>query len=532
MKRQGLHLMLSNNFLKALLWKKSENLVYGYLRVFLLGLVTALAMPPASVFFVLFFTISGLLFTLDQFQFASKKQIFLLGWYFGWGYFIAGLYWVSFALKIDLARFFWLIPFAVVGLPALMALYTAFTVLFTHLTKTRGLARCMAFSILWAAFEWLRGNLFTGFPWNLLGYSWMNCPSILQSVSVTGIYGLSLITLIISTMPYAYFSSRPSRLTRPFVALITGIFLLITIAGYWRLSGAPFQGNQGEVVRIVQPNIKQDNKWNPLLTRDNFFALINLSKAPSKRAIKYLIWPESATSFFLNESPQALGMIAQHLSPQSMLFTGAPRRQSGVQGETTKIWNSLLVINHKGQVLKSYDKAHLVPFGEYVPFRDYLPSWIGKVTYGALDYSVGEGVRTFTLPNFKSFSPLICYEVIFPGKVISRQDQRPKWLLNITNDGWYGYTSGPFQHAAISQVRAIEEGVPLVRAANTGISMVIDPYGRNIASLGLNEKGVIDASLPEALPHPTLYAQYGNKILFLMFLVLAVFGYGCARLRL
>lgn len=512
--------------------EKKESLMRWYGGLFVLGALTALAMPPVSFFPVLFVTLSGLLWVLDGFKRARKRQAFIAGWSFAWGYFIAGLYWIVYALGVDLSKFFWLVPFTLLGLPAVLAIFPAVAILLTHLSRTQGLAKCLVFSILWVTFEWLRGHIFTGLPWNLAGYSWMPCPSVLQSVSVIGVYGLSLLTVLIGTMPYAWFLSPQPRVARPLIAGILGAFVIMTAAGYWRLSNAPPLSNEGEIVRIVQPNIKQEAKWDPSLARQNFSRLIKLSALPSKRQVQYLIWPESATPFFLDESPEALKSIERLLPKGSVLFTGAPRRQVDSNGKTVAIWNSLLIVNDGGQVLEAYDKSHLVPFGEYVPWRAYLPSWVRKITYGSLDYSAGPSPKTLVLPNIKPFSPLICYEVIFPGEVVSKHDQRPQWILNATNDGWYGYTSGPFQHAAIARMRAIEEGVPLVRAANTGISLVVDAYGRQVARLGLEQTGVLDAVLPQALAGETLYARYGDKTLVLMILILGILSFVCVRLRL
>lgn len=500
--------------------------------LFVLGASMALAMPPVSFFPILSIAFSGLWWILDNLKFVTKRQVFIAGWSFACGYFVLGLYWLVYALGIDIEKFLWLVPFTLFGLPAVLALFSALAILLTYFSRTQGLAKCMIFSILWVIFEWIRGHICTGFPWNIMGYAWMPYLSVVQSVSVIGIYGLSFLTVLMSTLPYAWFLDSRKKAVRPLIVVMCGAFLIMMDLGNQRLSHAPPFSQEGKVVRIVQPNIKQENKWDPALTRDNFFRLIELSALPSKKPIEYLIWPESATPFFLDEDLGALKIIAGNLTKETILFTGAPRRQADSGGKTVKIWNSLVVVNHEGQVIGTYDKAHLVPFGEYVPWRIYLPSWVSKITYGSLDYSAGAGIRTLVLPGIKPFSPLICYEVIFPGKVVAKEGKRPQWILNLTNDGWYGYTSGPFQHAAISQMRAIEEGLPLVRAANTGISLVVDPYGRQVASLGLQKSGILDVILPEALEKETLYAQYGDKILILMLLIGAVLSLAFVRLQL
>ncbi len=488
----------------------------------LLGAIAALALPPFHLTPVVFVSFTGLLLLLSSSKQSSLWHSFKLGWCFGFGFFLAGLYWVVNALGVNLAKFFWWIPFAVLALPEVIAIYPAFAVSLTHLTKSKGLARCFWFAVFWVAGEWIRGHIFLAFPWNLVGYVWMSNLGILQTTAVTGIYGLSLITIFIATLPYLWFERKANQTARKASVVFAIIFCAIWGAGTLRI---PENQATGPMMRLIQPNIAQIDKWLPQLTRNNFFHLLTLTARPAEQPIEYVVWPESAVTFFMDESPDALQLIARHLPQGSTLFTGSLRRTQ------SQVRNSLFAINDQAQVIGVYDKFHLLPFGEYMPMRWLLPSWIDKITPGDFDYSPSQGPLTLVSEKTIAISPLICFEGIFPGDVVSKDQQRPDCLINITNDAWFGYSSGPFQHFDIVRVRAIEEGIPLVRVANTGISGVIDSYGRVTAKLDLNQTGVLDAQLPSALAEPTIYGRYGDLILLILMVIFSSAGIICSRLR-
>ena len=492
---------------------------------FLYGLIAAATLPPLFFVPLLFLSFCGVLSLLMRRP--CWKSCFWMGWWFGFGYFLAGLYWISFALGVDIHRFMAMIPFAVAGLPAFLAFFVAFAFGLTR-SVSRGLSRVWGlppfwereqfvflFALLWTFFEGLRGYLFTGFPWNLLGYCWMSFLPVAQILSVTGIYGLSFLTVLWAASPF---------LKRTVGLSLLGTFALCAVWGTWRLQESVVSFVPDLTLRLVQPSIPQKMKWSDAHREENFQRMISLSTQPA-RSLRPLgfssdllvyVWPESATPFFLaNDSARRLA-IMRALGDRSLLITGTPRGEKSPWGNI-KIWNSLIAVNPQGTVLGIYDKAHLVPFGEYIPFRDFLPPWIRKVTRGALDYSSGVGVQTLQIAGLPPFSPMICYEIIFPGHVKTTTPQKPQWILNITNDAWYGRTSGPYQHLAITQARAIEEGIPVVRVANNGISAIIDPYGRLIQKLGLDVRGVLEGSLPRPLSVPTLYSQYGNTVFGLLY---------------
>lgn len=486
----------------------------------LLGVAAALALPPFHVLPLLWVAFPVLLWQIEGCM--AKRQAFALGWCFGFGFFVAGLYWIANALTVDTARFWWLIPLAAVGLPALLALFTALTVLAVHLLRLRGLALALGFALFWLVAEYLRGHILTGFPWNLLGYVWAPSDAMLQLAALTGIYGLSLVTVLAACLPAVR--------SRGAMAAAVALLLLVWGGGAVRLAGAPAADDpalrvEGVLLRLVQANIPQREKWAGLNPRDHLIRHLELSArpAPGDRSTlgptpgpTHVLWPETAVAYLLNEDIQARALVGRVAPDGGAVLTGAIRVKRPA-GERPRYWNSLHAIGPGGLVQATYDKAHLVPFGEYVPLRQIFGFLPAVAT--SLDFQRGPGPRSIEVPGLPPVSPLICYEAIFPGAVAD-PDNRPGWLLNVTNDGWYGYSTGPFQHFQIARLRAVEEGLPLVRVANTGISGVVDPYGRVVARLGLEEAGFLDAPLPVALT-PTPYARWGDAPLAGLALLLA-----------
>jgi apolipoprotein N-acyltransferase len=494
---------------------------------FLLGALAAAAMPPVDMAPVLVVAFTGLLWLDDGSTTAARS--FALGWTFGFGFFVAGLYWIAAALFVDIHRFWWLVPFAAAGLPTLFALYVGlalFAVRFATLRlKLPPTARVFAFAVAWSASEWGRGHLLTGFPWNLIGYAWSGgFPGgiwLLQSVAWVGIYGLSFITVLAMSLPalLGVPSAAPlSAIRRYAPAIGAGLLLLIpATAGALRLERSP-PAETKIWLRIVQPSIPQSLKWDPVAVAANFRRLIALSKPPSLHPIAAILWPEAAVPFFLGRDPAARLAIASIVPSHGYVITGALRANPPPQ-PVEKVWNSLEAIDGAGDIVARYDKEHLVPFGEYVPFRKFLP-FIKKITAGTIDLSAGHGPRWMALPGLPPFAPLICYEVIFPGAVVD-EDERPDWILNVTDDAWYGRTSGPFQHFAIARTRAVEEGLPLVRVANNGVSGVIDAEGRVPVRINLDAVGYADILLPVPTG-PTLYAAAGDWMLLALLLLGAI----------
>nr|WP_207456011.1 apolipoprotein N-acyltransferase [Azospirillum sp. SYSU D00513] len=484
---------------------------------FLLGGLSAFALPPANAVPVLLLAFPGLLWLLDGAR--TGRQAFAVGWVFGFGHHLLGLYWISFALFTDIERFWWALPLSAAGLPVVLSVYAGLTALVLWRLRASGLARPLLFAVAWAAFEWLRGYLFTGFPWNLMGYGWVGVLPVLQSVSIFGIYGLSLLTVLVAALPAA-FADTDAR--RAGAALAAGLLLF---AGFWgwgeaRLAG-PGLGTVPEVrLRLVQPAIEQSLKWDPAERDRNIQAQLALSAAPSAEPVTHVIWAETAVPLFLEQDAQVRQALGAVTPPGGLVVTGAPRAGLGPDGDR-RYYNSLLAVDGSGAVTARFDKFHLVPFGEYMPLRRWVP--VGAIAGNGAEFSAGGGPVTLPLKGLPPVSPLICYEVIFPGAVTDAAD-RPNWLLNLTNDAWYGRSAGPHQHFAIARVRAVEEGLPLVRVANSGISGVVDAHGRITALLGLGERGFVDAPLPKPISDPTLYGWAGDWLFGLM--LISVLGLG------
>jgi apolipoprotein N-acyltransferase len=508
-------------FQGAALWLASLKGWRRYLAALLFGILAAGALPPVDLPPLLVISFPALVWLADGNTNAFSS--FALGWSFGFGFLVAGLYWIAAALFVDIGTFWWVVPFAVMGLPAYLALYTGAATLAMYLTcrwlRLGGTARVLTFAVYWAAGEWLRGHLLTGFPWNLIGYAWSGAfpggLAILQLASLIGIYGLSLLTVLAAALPARLGDFSGNR----WIAIVAAVLLIALPAawgGFHLAAGHPATV-AGVRFRLVQPAIPETLKNDPAQRVNNFRRLFALSISPGGEKATAVLWPEDAAPPFLDRDVGARKAVADAAPLNGYVITGTVRTDP-VPDSPVHVWNSLVAIDHDGTVRASYDKSHLVPFGEYVPLRSILP--MQKITPGAIDFSTGAGPQTITLPGLPPFSPLICYEAIFPGAVIDPL-HRPQWLFNITNDAWYGFTSGPFQHLAIARVRAVEEGLPLVRVGNNGISAVFDPYGRVTGRLDLDVVGVLDEDLPGALP-PTVYSRFRDLPFFIGMLLIIV----------
>jgi apolipoprotein N-acyltransferase len=511
------------------------------------GAASALAHAPLHLWPILFVTLPVLVWLIDGApQTASSAHSALgrhwqklkasagIGWWFGFGYFLVGLYWISNALLVDIKTFGWLLPIAVPAVPAGLAVFLAFGVALAGMLWTRGAMRIVALAIALTVAEWVRGHVFSGFPWNALGYALTSPLELAQSASVFGLWGLTFLVVLICASPAALIDAR-SDTPRPWLIVLAAAGALLGLAAFGaaRLSQTPTAFVDAVELRIMQPNLPQDEKFNYSTKAQVLNHYAKLSAMPSTAhpgglaEITHLIWPESAFPFYLNQEANALSEIGELLPQGTTLITGGDRITEP-QASTPRIYNSIYVIDHHAAVLAVYDKLHLVPFGEYLPLQPLLERFgIVQLTKIEGGFATGAARTMLAVPGAPPMLPLICYEVIFPGEAVPA-GERPAWLLNVTNDGWFGNSSGPYQHLQQARVRAIEEGLPLVRAANTGISAVIDPVGRLIASLPLGSEGVLDARLPQPLA-PTLYARFGDRTPA----VLLAIAFGCliARLR-
>lgn len=489
-----------------------------------LGVAATAALPPVQLLPLVFVSFTGLVWMLDAPETARPlRRAFGDGWWFGFGHFVTNLYWLAYALLVDAAQFGWMVPFAVFGLSGVLAVFTGAATAAAKATRWRGIAGILALAIAWTLAEWLRGHVLTGFPWNLIGTVWAGTVPVMQVASLVGLYGLSLLTVVVAALPATITTPSGARRWSGPVAAV------VLVAGSWLFGTlrVPDESVTDIRLRLVQPNVPQSLKWDPAQREANLAKTLTLSRSAGLETRTAVIWPETAVPFAVtdfNEHGPALRQALANATPLGgYLLTGAPRAERDALGRV-QLWNSLHAVDSAANIVATYDKFHLVPFGEYVPWRSVLR--IAKITVGTVDFSPGPGLETLTVPGLPPASPLICYEAIFPGRVTA--GPRPAWLLNVTNDAWFGISSGPYQHFTAARFRAVEEGLPLVRAANNGISAVVDAYGRITAQLGLGETGFLDASLPPAVV-ATPYSRVGDMAVVGLGLLLAIAGAALRR---
>ena len=497
------------------------------------GALGALAMPPFGLWPTLSVSLVVAVWLIDgsggATRWAAVRRAAGIGWVWGFGYFLAGLWWIGSAFLVQADVFAWLMPFGVLGLPALLAIFMAVGFGLARLLWSPSGWRIFAFAFGMTAAEWLRGHALTGFPWNTLGMALGQNPWLMQSASILGLYGLTALATLLLAAPATLWTgeTRAERIG----PLSCAALVLLALAGWgaWRLSEPPPADVAGVRLRIVQPNLAQDAKFHagrgPEILR-HYLELSGRPSAPDTAPATHIVWPESAFPFLLHREPAALGMIADALPRGAVLITGAAR--SSGEGGTTRYFNAIQVVGDTGAVLASYDKVHLVPFGEYVPeFLEQALRAIGIREFVAIPggFTAGERHTAFSVPGMPAVAGSVCYEAIFPGETMP-PGPRPGLILNVTNDGWFGDTPGPRQHFAQARLRAVERGIPLIRAANTGISAVVDPYGRITAHLPVGREGVIDTTLP-TVANVTVFDDVGSLIfagLCSVFLLAALIG--------
>jgi len=487
---------------------------------FFAGAVAALSLAPIYALPLLVVGFCILIVLIDGSKRAKhpKRAAFSVGWFFGFGYFLVGLYWMALSFLVQAEQFAWMAPFAMMGLPAFLGIFTGAATLVASLFWRPGWQRIVIFAAIWVVFEYLRGHILTGLPWNLTGQALAGTAVGAQTAAWYGAYGLSLVTVLLSAAP-AVGLALPFKIRNLYAGLFTGIVgtaLLFAIGALRLALPEPVPDGQN-ILRIVQPNIPQREKIDPEMWGRNFNRQLDLSRGevPADARV-FIIWPENGVPL-LNEAKTALSILSEELPENAVLIAGAVRRSRGDDG-TDQYFNSIALTPHTPagrQVVAFYDKHHLVPFGEYLPFYDLLNTiGLAQLTpYGNAGFVAGSGPVVMNAGG-PSFSPLICYEVIFPGRMYPK-GERPEWLLTVTNDAWFGDSSGPRQHLDQARLRSIETGLPMARSANTGISAVIDAKGRILARVKLYQSGRIEAALPPALARP-LYDRFGDWFFALM----------------
>ena len=454
---------------------------------------------------------------------------FGVGFFFALGYFVTGLWWIGNALLVEGNDFAWVWPISVIGLPTLLGLFTGTYLAIARKTADPKTASgFLAFAFFLTFSEWARGHAFTGFPWNLYGYVWADYLPMAQATHFIGAYGLTFVSILWASLGGYLYLSNHTRRDKVIAALVAAVSIgLVYAGGSYRLNNTPATFDKNVALVVVQPNILQDMKWDPVAIQDNFRKIISLSKdaalgIPPPREVM-IVWPETAISpsvYTIDENMDSIrNMLAGYQSSNAYLVTGILRKFQTENGETA-FGNSVVVLNERLSALDVYDKTHLVPFGEFIPFQNLIPL---KPVAAFKGFKRGSGAKTIKHAGLPAFSPLVCYEVIFPDDVTSKKQAKPELLVNVTNDGWYGKSAGPYQHFAQTRLRAIEEGIPLVRSANTGISGIIDPLGRILEKADIFQEASLISPLPQPIKTNAAYIrtllQYFLPVIALILMV-------------
>lgn len=469
----------------------------------------------SSLIFAPLFLLPNLIFTSvlcrHIYNSHTKKEAFFISLIFAFGFHLGTVYWVCLALRVYLEQFWWLIPVALLGLPALLATFYATLLIFCWYFRTHYLFHFF-FTLSWLLAEFGTYYFCSGFPWSLLGYALAFNELLMQPASIFSVLGLSYLSIYLGS---SFYSTK-----RLYIRLSIALLLIIPLIFYSYTSLEKNQTNFSSLkIRLVQPVIAQNAKWDPETFWQNLIKQINLSTQNSseKDPAKLIIWSEAALTmpYYYESINTLLKNVFTH--KDQLLLTGGfndnRANNNHLPAEKYEIYSSLIGLDSNARLLFAYNKAHLVPFGEYVPFANYLP--LKKITPGLINYTAGERQLLYLKDYHLYIKPLICYEAIFPAEV-RISNQQADLMINITNDAWYGNSSGPYQHFAISRMRAVENGLPLVRAANNGISAIIDPVGRVVKKLDLNIAFYVDGYVPLKLSKPTIFSLYNYYPLILL----------------
>ncbi len=461
-------------------------------RAFFWGMLAAAALPPVHLLPVLLLSVPALLRLTDSAR--HWRQAALTGWCYGFGLGLAGLYWITEPVLTEARDFWWLVPFAAPLLAAAVACYTVVPVLAARLVPM-GLGRVLVFAGAWALANLGQQFLFTGFPWNYWGTDWAIPGRLgdvfLQPAALVSVYGLTMMTVLLAATPL--FGGR-------------GLAALVIGLGVWAGYGEARLRTPAPMtplrLALIQPNVPEPPDFSRPALIASWEQLLRMSQAGIAEGAQVVIWPEAASPWLLANDPVAREQLAAALGTVPVIAGGLR------MASQTDFRNSIIVTSGPEPPLAVYDKWKLVPFGEY------MPRWIPvKIIPSALGsgFKPGPGPETIAnIPGLPPFGPIICYESIFSGQILD-EARRPDWIVNVTDDAWFGDTAGPRQHVANARLRAVEEGLPLVRVANSGISAVIDPFGRVMVSMPLDHQGVLVAPLPAPQP-ATFYARQGLRL--------------------
>ena len=471
--------------------------IHSYDIALFCGIGMTLSLAPFYFFPFLILSV-GILYSLCITKcIRSLKCAFLVGWWFGFAYFLTRLYWFIFPLLVDAKQTAWLIPFALFGLPGVLALYFGFGfAVFYQFHRYAKLYPPMIFASIISCTEWMIGHTaFNGFPWNLIGSAWIFSNEIMQLTSVIGVYGLSFVTILFISIIFDTLIKNANYLMC-FVSILS--LVSVYLWGLYRLDKNPTEYVENITLRLVNGNILREMQITQERANEVLEKYITLSTERNMRDISYVIWPEGAIDFRVDNYL----INAIKLKLDANIILGAHRVNEN------DLFNSLYV----NDANLYYDKRHLVPFGEYIPLRKILP--ISTIVPMLKEMSSNKNTnRNITVSSLPTFIPSICYEAIFPNAIINRKETpKAKWILNITDDAWFGRSLEQYQHADLAKVRAVEEGIPMVRVANAGINTVIDGYGRVVSLMPFGEAAILDVKLPTDIKNVTIYSEIANYI--------------------
>ena len=490
-----------------------KKIYFELLFLFILGAFTSLSLPPYNFLFVNFITFSlFFIYIFKKKKYFSKNKAFLFGWFFGFGYFVTNLYWISISLTFDV-NFKFLIPIALILIPAFLAIfYGVATYCFFFIDIKKTISNLLLFSLIFGVIEFIRGNILTGFPWNLIAYSFSNYIEILSITSIIGTYSFNLFCISLFTST-SFLILRDNK--KEIIVCI--LFFIITLSFYFFGSQRLEKFNNIKAnkldykLRVISSNVSIDRFYNDTDPISVINDLIKIS-SPQKNEKTIFIWPEGILpDISKNQLKEYKFLFENEFNENHILLIGINEIKK--EGQIINYYNSLTIYNHNLEILNSYNKVNLVPFGEFLPFERTL-SLIGlkTITNNYQSYSRGKK-RNILEVNKINFSmkllPLICYEIIYTGNIFKSTDF--DYIVNISEDGWFGQSIGPHQHFVHSIYRAIESGKYVLRSANNGIAAIVNPLGVVEKQIGLNQSGFVELFETKKI-EPTIFSKYGNKI--------------------
>ena len=499
-----------------------------FLAPFFLGVITILGFSPFSLTIVNFFTFPILLFLIqgvkkkNYSKYRKSKNnrfFFYLGCSFGFGFFLFGNYWISISLTHD-EMFKGLIPLALILIPLFLSLFFGLSILVVGNFMQKNISFILFFSLIFSLFEFLRGNILTGFPWNLMAYTWSDKTEIIQILSIIGTYSLSLLSITFFCIPFLFFQKKILKTNIYFSFFFIIIFTCNYFFGVNKINKTKYSFNDNFIVKIISPSFSLADYQN-IDEKNKIHRLIKISN-PEKNEKTLFIWPEG---IFYESNLQSIrkyeSLFKDSFSEKHLIILGINNYVSTNNMDDKKYFNSLVLLNNKLEILSLYNKIKLVPFGEFLPLENIFSKFgFKKITAGYNSFSSGDKRNIINLGSKfenKLILPIICYEIIYPAK-IKTKNQLPDLLVNISEDAWFGQSIGPFQHFTKAIYRSVEEGVFTARSANKGISAFVDPSGKIVKSLKTGESGNIQLNFPY-FNGSTLFSIYGNKIfLFIIFL--------------